>query len=399
MRETSRKGQTMDSEHIEKRLEWLDEQRMKDADLLRGVKEKNSELEKAIHSQAKQIEALSEETARIAALATRIHQMDEALNKHRQEVSRQLETAESRRSEKEKHIEALRKTDQEALVKRIDSVRAELDRLDQIDETLETRRDEQNRLNKQQDSLAKRFDKELAQMQELRGKFKGIEDGQQKDRKNLGQQEGEVTEFKRRLESARHEIEALTDDIRRLDVKTSELSAGEEERREGQAVFFDRQELKLVEFEKGWSDWEQRFKEIENTAASMNEKLIAYDETFRTMKQLRESLDGLIERLERRITEVSEMQRLADERFKQEWNSFQADEHKRWNTFKLTHDEQWRDHEREHGRIENRIEEQGEELETDTQTIQQMREQDENRVRELVAMIREWASAVEKRKR
>ena len=173
----------MDSEQIEKRLKWLDEQRLKDAELLHEVQESLGDLEKTINSQAKQLETLGEETSRIAALATRIHQMDETLNKHRMEVARQLEVAENLRSEKEKHLEALRKSDQEAIVKRIDAVRTELERLDQVDQTLETRREEQSRLNKEQDALTKRFDKEQAQVQELQAKLKGIDDTQQKDRK------------------------------------------------------------------------------------------------------------------------------------------------------------------------------------------------------------------------
>jgi chromosome segregation ATPase len=395
MRETSRKGLMMDSERIEKRLSWFDEQRLKDAEALREIKESLSELERTLNSQAKQLESLSEETSRVAALAARIHKMDDALGKHRKEVTRQLEVAETRRSEKEKHLEALRKTDQEAIVKRIDQLRGELGRIDQLYESLENRRAEQARLNKEQDAISKRQEKEQAQLQEIQIQIKAINDSQNKDHVKLGKVDDELSEFKRRLDGTRHDLESLSDDIRRIDVKTAEMNSGEQEREERQRVFFDRQELKLVEFEKGWDEWEGRFSEFEQTAAAMNEKLAAYDETFRAARQLRESLEGLMERLERRITEVSEMQRLADERMKQEWNSFQADEQKRWNTFKLTNDEQWRDHERIHTRLEDHQEKAQKELDDTSRLLIELRERDEARVRELVSMIREWASAID----
>jgi chromosome segregation ATPase len=389
----------MDAERIEKRLDWFDEQRLKDAETLREIKESLKELEQTLNSQAKQFESLTEETSRIAALATRIHQMDEALGKHRKEINRQLELAEKRRSEKENHLEALRKTDQEAIVKRIEQLRGELGRLDKLDESLENRREEQTRLNKTQDALSKRQEKAQAQLQEMGVRLKAIEDSQNKDHVKLAKAEDESTEFKRRIDSVRHEIEGLSDDIRRIDVKTAEITTGEEEREQRQRVFFDRQELKLVEFEKGWDEWELRFTGFEQTAAAMNEKLAAYDDTFRAAKQLRESLEGLMERLERRITEVSEMQRLADERIKQDWNSFQADEQKRWNTFKLTNDEQWRDHERDHTRLEDHQEKAQKQLENASRLLLELEERDETRVRELVAMIREWASAIDQRDR
>jgi chromosome segregation ATPase len=389
----------MDSKQIENRLKWFDEQRLKDSEVLHGIKEALDEFEKTLQSQAKQIETLSEETSRVAALASRIHQMDEALEKHRKEVSRQLEAAATRRSEKEKHQAALHKTDQEAVIKRIDNLRTELERLDQIDQALENRREEQTRLNKEQNSISTNLEKAQSELHEMQIKIKSIEDLQQKDRKKLGQQEGEVAEFRRKIESTRRDIEAVGDDVRRIDVKTTELVSGEEERREGQAVFFDRQELKLVEFEKQWSEWEGRFEEFELSANEMSAKLTAYDETFRATKQLREALDGLMERIERRITEVSEMQRLADERVKQEWNSFQADENKRWSTFKLTNDEQWRDHEHIHSRLSDQQAEANRQINSAGQALSELQEMDAKRVRELVALIREWASTLDQKKR
>lgn len=388
----------MDSKQIENRLKWFDEQRLKDSEILRDLKETLAEFETMLQAQAAQLETLSDETSRVAALATRIHQMDEALEKHRKEVSRQLEATETRRSEKEKHQESLHKTDQEAVIKRIDGLRSELERLDQIDQVLENRREEQARLNKEQNSISKNFEKAQSALHEVQIKIKSIEDLQLKDRKKLGQQEGELAEFRRKLESTRLEVEAVGDDVRRIDVKTAELASGEEERREGQAVFFDRQELKMVQFEKQWTEWERRFEEFDRSTGEMTAKLTTYDETFRAAKQLRESLDGLMERLERRITEVSEMQRLADERAKQEWNSFQADENKRWSTFKLTNDEQWRDHERIHTRLSEQQTEANQQIDSAGRALAELQEMDAQRLGELVALIREWASTMDQRK-
>jgi hypothetical protein len=51
--------------------------------------------------------------------------------------------------------------------------------------------------------------------------------------------------------------------------------------------------------------------------------------------------------LERRINEVAEMQRLSEERFRQEWNSWISDDQKRWRQFTLTNDDTWRTHDKE----------------------------------------------------
>jgi hypothetical protein len=143
-------------------------------------------------------------------------------------------------------------------------------------------------------------------------------------------------------------LDALKDGSRSLDVRVSELISAESERSEGQARWIERQELSNVEFENVWKKWGRRFEAIEQQADAFDDRLAAYEEMHRALKQMRTELGELMERLERRITEVSEMQRLSDNRMKHEWSSFQAEDLKRWNTYKLTGDELWREHNRLH---------------------------------------------------
>ena len=41
------------------------------------------------------------------------------------------------------------------------------------------------------------------------------------------------------------------------------------------------------------------------------------------------------QRFDRRLNEITEMQRLVEERFRQEWVSFKADDQKRWTNYTL----------------------------------------------------------------
>ena len=389
----------MEPDQIESRMAWLDEQRVKDADTIRKLTKTVEAIEASQTKLAKQLQSISEENSRIAAQAARISLMDDALAKHRKEVAKLLEISEARRTEKEAHLEALRTSDQKAISKQIESLRSDLARINEIEEKVDIRREEQIRLNREVDKLTKKHDKVEAAFHEIRGQFKGIQESHQKDQKKIGEIDGELGDVKRRAAGARTELEGLADDVRRVDLNLSEAATAEEERRQAQAVFFERQELKLVEFDKAWATWEERFTAFEAEAATINEKIISFDETFRAARSIQETLEGVLERMERRMTEVSEMQRLAEERLKQEWNSVLAEDHKRWNTFKLTNDEQWRDHERAHLKLDEAIASLQQALSAATTNLASMRELDESRVRELVAIVRQWASEVERAKR
>ena len=104
----------MDEQQVEKRFEWIEDERRKDKANTKRALDKSGDVEKLLETQSEQLKELTGEVTRLAALATRIHQMDETLSKHRIEVSKQLEIAEERRTAKEQQHEELKKADQRA---------------------------------------------------------------------------------------------------------------------------------------------------------------------------------------------------------------------------------------------------------------------------------------------
>jgi DNA repair ATPase RecN len=154
----------------------------------------------------------------------------------------------------------------------------------------------------------------------------------------------------------------------------------------------ERQELSIVEFENFWKKRGRRFDAIEQQATDFDDRLASYEEMHRSLKQMRTELGELMERLERRITEVSEMQRLGDNRMKHDWSSFQAEDLKRWNTYKLTSDELWREHNRLHDRLTEDLVSISDDLKQATQSISTMTDADRMRLGELMSMMREWLS-------
>jgi hypothetical protein len=85
------------------------------------------------------------------------------------------------------------------------------------------------------------------------------------------------------------------------------------------------------------------------------ERFESWAEAYRDMKKIIDDFERIGDRLERRINEVAEMQRLSEDRFRQEWNDWRADDQKRWKQFTLSNDEVWRQHDREFERFVKRI--------------------------------------------
>jgi chromosome segregation ATPase len=387
----------MDQGQIEQRIVWLDEQHRETNEKIKDFENQLARDKELIKKQAVQITSLNDEISRLAGLTTRIHQVDETLQKHRKEVTRQLEAAEKRRSEKEANLEALRKSDYQSIQQRIDKIDNDLKKLIEVEHALETRREEELRISKQVTKHDKQLDKMIDMNASQEERLKSISSANDQLQKEQLKLIAEVESHRKKLEEASGKLDVIADANRGLDVRVGELIGAETERTAGQARWIERQELNIVEYENAWKKWERRFDAIEQQATEFDDRLAAYEEMHRALKQMRTELGELMERLERRITEVSEMQRLGETRMKHDWSTFQADEVKRWNTYKLTSDELWREHERLHDRLGQELTEGGEELRRATQNINQMTEAERLHLGELLSMIREWINELNER--
>jgi len=387
----------MDQKQVEKRLKWLDDQRIKESEKLQALIDRNKYLEESIEKLDRKILGLSDETSRAAALATKIHQMDDALAQHRNEISRQLEDAEERRTEKEKHIEALRKTDQKGFSKRLDDVRKELLRLEKFEQLLEVRREEELRINKEFNSLKGNLELMIDEFKSEKRRAVSLNENQKHVGKRLTKIESLNERQKKGLDGVIARMESLESLSRRLEVRANEFQASEKERSETQELWMESQDLKIVEFEKSWKEWGQRYLVFEKRAEMIDEQMIAYDETHRMLMKMQNDLEDVLERLERRITEVGEMQRLAEERMKHSWGEFQSEDHRRWSTYTLTLDERWNEHTRLHDKLRTDIEEMSSNLRNGLDRLGEVEGSDRRRLAELLSTLREWMTELDTR--
>ena len=120
------------------------------------------------------------------------------------------------------------------------------------------------------------------------------------------------------------------------------------------------------------------------------------DSTHLTIKRMQDGVDDLISRVERRINEIVEMQRLAEERFRQEWATFKADDQKRWTNYTLSQEEQRTETGRRFDRVADRVTY----LEDGLQELQDLSQQTSEltikRLQSLLSVAHDWVSDFER---
>lgn len=382
----------MEQKQIEKRLEWLDETRRKDADAISRLMERISNLEENIAKQQRHGEEVAEELARLSSLAARINQFDDTLVHHRKEVSLQIKDTEERRTKKEKETEKVRHADLKETANTIDDIRQQLQSLQKLQEHAQERKQEEQRISKEFSNFRKELDDFIAN-DDLRSRsLASMEEGRKQDAKRVADVQSDASNTRKKMVELLGEFDSVRDRVRRTEVAISELKTSENEQREIQKIWAEQQNLKQVEFERVWKERENKFDEYIKRGGELDERLLSFEVSYQNLKQVKDDLDKALDRLERRINEVSEMHRINSDRAKQEWSSFQADDQKRWNTYKLTIDEQWREHNRLHDKMAAQIDLLEGNSSEALRLLNMMRENDLERLTHMMSMFREWAA-------
>ena len=375
---------------IEQRLAWLEEQHAKAVQHASKVAERVHDLEAAVAKVSRQGQELSADVSRVTAAASRLQQFEDSLHKHRQEVSRLLGESEERRSAKEKSLHQLRAGETEETGRALAEIRMDLGLLGEVQLSLEARRDEELRITRTLDSLRKQLEVLMARDGDRAEALASLEDGRRQEANRSAEAQAELAAHRERLEGLAVQAELLEDDARRVETRLSELKSSEGERQQLQGLWLEQQNLRQAEQDRTWRDWERRFQSFEKRSGEIDERILAYEETYRGLRQLRDDLAQLMERTERRINEVTEMQRLAEDRLKHEWTSFLAEDSKRWNGHKLTLDEQWREHARGHEKLSSGVAAHDGRLATNDERLNSIEADARTRLAELHAMVRSW---------
>jgi chromosome segregation ATPase len=110
-----------------------------------------------------------------------------------------------------------------------------------------------------------------------------------------------------------------------------------------QMTYLEQQSLAQVERDRAWKDWKEKYDAFQKQAADLDSQVQSMEETMRGARKAQDAYLELNTKLERRISEVTEMQRLAEDRLRQEWISFKTDDQKRWTGYSLSSEESLRD--------------------------------------------------------
>jgi len=382
----------MDLEQAAKTIQWLDDERRKDKQEITALQERLASLSEENSALARRLQQLEADLSSVNNSFQKVNKMDSLLDGYRKEMTRQVEEIERRRAEGEKEAERLRKIEREAVNKALADLRRALDGLPKLEREAAGRREEEGRISRLVGELQLKVAEFNKHVDERNRAVTVLDEGRRQDVKRIVELQSESGEVRKRLDENRAKLEILEDMIRRTDSRLAEVFSAENERKTAQSQWLEAQAVAQTERERAWQDLrtttEASLRELEDYARRVDH----YAAGFRDMRRVVEEARQLSDLVERRVAEAAEVHRLADERHRQEWASFLADDQKRWTTHMLMRDEQWREHDRAAAKELERLAEQEDQLAELGSLLRQMQATDANRMQTLLSVVRELAA-------
>ncbi len=386
----------MELDELVKRLDWLEKEHRKDRDVIADLQQKLAAYDGNAGRLQNQIKEVSGELSRFSPLAARLDQFDTMLTQYRSEFSKAIDEVEKRRLKHEREIDDRRRAELEALNKSIFEIRNSLDAFNELRRGLQARAEEDSRLARLITELEKKIKDFNLVDDELRRGIRIAEDARKQDAKRITDIQGDLAAIRKRAEEARERADLNADTIRQLDARVNELMASETDRRLAQMQFIEQQNLAQVDRDRAWKEMQLRFEAFARQTATLDQQLLTLDETQRSVKRSQEAFDEMNTRLERRINEITEMQRLAEDRFRQEWVTFKADDQKRWTNYTLTQDELNKDLHLELEKLNQRLAAMDDVTQSMQDLLQQTTEATETHLQELMNWAHEFLANYER---
>jgi chromosome segregation ATPase len=333
----------MEIEEVVKRLEWLENERRKEKSTMAALEEKIANLEGNLPPLMLQVKEISGEMSRLTVLLNRFDTVDTAIAQIRVDYNRQIEAIEKQRADHDREVEKVRRGDLEIINKSLGELRKFGDVIPEFRKGIQARIEEVFRLGKQIDDLRKNLEEGKRSEDEYHHTQRILEESRRQDAKRVTDVQGEVSALRKRTDEQRGKVDLASESVRKLELRISELLAGETERKATIMSFIEKTNLAQVDRDRIWKDWGDRFEEINQKSAALDAQIQVVDAANRAVRRSQESFDDITQRFERRVNEITEMQRLTEERFRQEWVNFKADDQKRWTNYTLAQEEQHRE--------------------------------------------------------
>jgi hypothetical protein len=319
--------QPMDLTQATQMLQWLEEERRKDKALIATLEEQARGHEGQLSQLMAQVQDLQAKMAGVQSLISQAADFEQTVANYKTEMVLLLDQREDAWKKEQAEADRLRKIEQGAIADELGRLDKGMQTLNRLEEDVKARQAEDQRLN----TVLQQMEADRVQAVTY------LEEQRRSDNRRIAELEQETTELRKRAEAQAAKLLLIEETVGKHKAHF--------DRSLGQLKEFQKviDEVRAAEFRR-----EQTSKKHADQAEQVDQEMEEWRtqtqrfiEQFQQNKRALEKLEGFQARLEKRQNEVAEMQRLAEDRAKRQWEEWQKARDKELKKRQLILDEQW----------------------------------------------------------
>ncbi|MGB2963833.1 MAG: hypothetical protein WBB69_07600 [Anaerolineales bacterium] len=385
----------MENEQLEQRIKWLDDERRQDKALISELEDRLLDLEGKLDAVDKKNKEFDSDITRLRTAIARVDDFDNGLADFRLERKKDFKDYEKLVKSWINDAKKMLKAQIQGVETQQKEIRTDFSLVKDLDKKMNTRIEEENRFNASLREMEIEFGEVKKEYKEYLRYSRSSKEERQKEVKRISDIQAEQSALRKRVDEQRGLLDLVNSDYQKIKNRIQELESIRRDLKKEQDTFLEQASLQNTEREATWKNWIIRFDGIESQSQDLDEQITKLDSTHRGVKRMQDELKDLSTLLDRRVNEITEMQRLADERFRQEWATFTADDQKRWTNYALTQKEQSKILERQYKEGEERISVLEDSIQEMEDQLGQISSYSEAQLQGLLSLFRDWAGEFE----
>ena len=381
-------NQRPDSGQLENRVEQIDRELRNDKTLIASLQGKIDNQNTESSNLRMRTADIESEITRIATTLTRLDQYDQEISSLRKDLEKRIEELISAVLEKQvqtdKNAQGI-----ENLTLDFRSLRKKFQSFDGFGDLLESRKEEDTRLGRLIEELRAKVNDITRFDDDYKRSLRINEENRRQDAKRITDIQGEVAVIRKRQDEVRGKQDLVSDNMRKLENRINDLLVAESERKEAQNTFIEKLNMVQVNYDRTFNQWAERIEAMDQITSNIEEEVSGLENIQRSVKKSQSTLDEATQRFDRRVNEITEVQRLNEDRFRQEWTTFKSDYQKRWSNYTLSQEEQYTQINRDQEGQTSRITTLEEAIVDLTDNFQQLGKEDIKRMKSMLTIFRD----------
>lgn len=383
-------------EEIFSRLDWVDEERRKAAKRMGELEQAVEQQTRDLSNREQRIKDLEARLTNMISQVNRIAQLDVTLQQFKDELVSLIEQYDQRRLHAAEESEKMHRVEREMQAREIGDIRKELPEINRLRTDMELRQAEEAR-------LASLISKLQTRIPPLENRIEGwerdlayVRDRERQWAKNITDLESGQLEVRRRIEPLGSRLDVVENSILRIEGNVQELTGIQVEVRQNMKSWMDQIQLGEYERNQRIERWQETLDNNKSELEQFKQEWVAFSEQH---KQAQMTIDAISEwqrQFEQQQKEAIEIMRVETGRMQSRWDNYLADQEKRWRNFQVEHEQRSADTQRRDRQLEEQIfelAEQLKEVEGDKDTLWRVQTANLDAIKQIPRI---WLEEVEK---